>query len=42
MNGKTEKKTQSGQQKKTRPLENKAQNKLTTDRFLSVVELMRK
>jgi len=38
MNGKTEKKTQSGQQKETRPLENQAQNKLTADRFLSVVE----
>jgi hypothetical protein len=33
MNGKTETKTQSGQQKKTCPLENQAQNKLTTDRF---------
>jgi hypothetical protein len=33
MNGKTEKKTQSGQQKKTRPLENQAQKKLTTDRL---------
>jgi hypothetical protein len=33
MNGKIETQTQSGQQKKACPLENQAQNKLTTDRF---------
>jgi hypothetical protein len=33
MNGKIETKTQSGQQKKTRPLEDQAQNKLITDRL---------
>jgi hypothetical protein len=32
MNGKIKAKTQSGQQKKTCPLENSAQNKLITDK----------
>jgi len=42
MNGKIKTKTKSGQQKKTRPLENQAQNKLTTGKFLSMVRRMRK
>jgi hypothetical protein len=33
MNGKIKTKTQSGQQEKTRPLENSAQNKLTADKL---------
>jgi hypothetical protein len=33
MNGKIKTKTQSGQQKKTCPLENSAQNKLTADKL---------
>jgi hypothetical protein len=42
MNGKIKAKTQSGQQKAACPLENSAQNKLTTGNFLSVIEQMRK